>query len=586
MSNKLLPAAKKPQLTRITSEAQVVGTVNNLVAAMQLLAGQNQDKLERAVTFKDLRRSGFSLASLGDGSFDVVPPGGDVDEPDLTVPPAMTGVHFETTLTSVLVFWNPAGYKRHAYVEIWIAAATKKVGGLDVPTVLSDAHFYGTCPTTAIAIAVPPGDSIRIWLRNVGQNTKVGPWYDIAGSVVKVPDNPTYLLDKISGEIRESHLYPALGGKINLASSQASSHQELLASSYTLRLDTGNAVHGFGIAIDPNSKLSDFIVRADRFAIAAPQQYDQNGKPIVQSAAFPFVVDVTDVNNPKVLIKNAYISSAYIESLVAGKVNASYINALNLSAVNISGGHITIGNNFNVDVYGNMTCSNAFFKGTAQSSNFVSGSAGWRVLNSGNAEFNNAVVRGTVYATDGWFKGTVYAEKLVGGAFTRKVYPSNTNADVQYENGDVGAWMTAKRVSVTRGMSVSRTLRIYGQYAHYYMYVIAEGAGSGALSNGAEAKIEVRIVRDGSIVVASAEVKRYLVATSTPSGSPPSSESGRFGIELLASIPSDSAAHYYDLQFRFKSIVDTPTGYCYITIGSSSTDSATAEMYIESGDLA
>lgn len=51
---------------------------------------------------------------------------------------------------------------------------------------------------------------------------------------------------------------------------------------------------------------------------------------------------------------------------------------------------------------------------TLQSTNFVSGSTGWRLPKSGNAEFNNVTVRGTVYATDGKFTGTVEATSFVG----------------------------------------------------------------------------------------------------------------------------------------------------------------------------
>jgi hypothetical protein len=49
-----------------------------------------------------------------------------------------------------------------------------------------------------------------------------------------------------------------------------------------------------------------------------------------------------------------------------------------------------------------------------QSNNFVSGSAGWYIGKAGNSEFNNVTVRGTVYATDGVFSGTVYANKIDG----------------------------------------------------------------------------------------------------------------------------------------------------------------------------
>lgn len=43
------------------------------------------------------------------------------------------------------------------------------------------------------------------------------------------------------------------------------------------------------------------------------------------------------------------------------------------------------------------------------STNWSSGSAGWMINKGGNAEFNQVVVRGTVYATNGSFTGDVYA---------------------------------------------------------------------------------------------------------------------------------------------------------------------------------
>ncbi|MBX9477094.1 DUF1983 domain-containing protein [Yersinia enterocolitica] len=59
------------------------------------------------------------------------------------------------------------------------------------------------------------------------------------------------------------------------------------------------------------------------------------------------------------------------------------------------------------------------------SNNYVIGMLGWKIDKSGNAEFNNVTIRGTVYATagkfsgtiesnDGYFGGTVYARKIIG----------------------------------------------------------------------------------------------------------------------------------------------------------------------------
>ena len=68
------------------------------------------------------------------------------------------------------------------------------------------------------------------------------------------------------------------------------------------------------------------------------------------------------------------------------------------------------------------TITNAKIGAFIQSNNFVSGSAGWNLPKSGNAELNNVTVRGTVYATNGSFTGTVYA---TNGSFTGTVYATD-----------------------------------------------------------------------------------------------------------------------------------------------------------------
>lgn len=68
-----------------------------------------------------------------------------------------------------------------------------------------------------------------------------------------------------------------------------------------------------------------------------------------------------------------------------------------------------------------------------QSANWQAGAAGWVINKNGYAEFNNVVVRGTVYAssgvfsgtvyaTDGDFQGTVYANKIVGNISESRMY--------------------------------------------------------------------------------------------------------------------------------------------------------------------
>jgi predicted phage tail protein len=73
-----------------------------------------------------------------------------------------------------------------------------------------------------------------------------------------------------------------------------------------------------------------------------------------------------------------------------------------------------------------------------QSANYVAGSAGWYIGKDGTAEFNNVTVRGTVYATDGDFSGTVYANKIdgeiVNGFVLNTIAVDESNSDYSYTN--------------------------------------------------------------------------------------------------------------------------------------------------------
>ena len=916
-------AIRKPQLTRVTNDSQLIGAVNALTESMQLFTGQNSDKLERAVTLKDLANSGFSVnLGAGDGSVTVdVPPTN--DEPDMSVPPAMTGVTFSATFNNILIFWNPAGYKNHAYVEVWIAAPTKTAGSTTTPTVVTDANLHGICTTTAYYVSVLPGDSWRIWLRNVSKQGVSGPWYSIDGNVVDVPADPAYIIDKISGEIRESDLYADLGTKIddtakrsieaaaelvvhanqistnaaelvvhadqistnaadlvvqaaniakhetviaqhttsiaaansaisslqtistghgneiasiestisshgssissiqqvaatqagqittiqsnistaqaditsikqvnttqdstiatmqttldshgssitsiqqinatqsgqissiltsistaqsditsikqinsdqdktlatisdtltshgssissiqavnttqagqistiqtNISTAQAditaikqvnttqdstlatvqstinshgssitsiqqvnttqsgqissiltsidsingsitniqqvnssqdstiasqgstisshgssisnlnsittthtgqistinstlSSHgtsisnatsiatdaNNLIRASYTVKIDAGGAVSGFGLSTDGTSSL--FLIRADRFAIAEPG----SAAITATEGRIPFIV-----SNGQVLIKNAAIDQAFIKTIVASQITADYINALTLSAVRITGGTLNIGNNFVVDGTGNVTMNSATLVGVARSSNYTAGSAGWLLRQDGWAELNNVVVRGTVYASAGSFAGTVYAEKLVGGAYTRKVYASNTNADVS--SPSPSTWYTAKRITVARAMGVARAISISGGFAHVTLSITVQGGGSNATDGSASCVLEARIVRDGSTVLASKQTSTDIALIVGPSGGQSTaSKKVSVGAGLYGSVPGDGATHYFDLQYRFVSSASSAASVG-VSIGSDSSDAALVEMYIESGDLA
>ena len=591
-------------LTPVTNQAQVVPALNALIANLTPLVGQHQNKNERAVQWSDLLSLGLAnvkgLTEDGYPDYGLPPP----EKPDMTTPPAIVNFEVEASFNFVTMSWDQPRYRNHAFVEVWRAAGFKKLPDDSlVPTVLSDAVFRLMTASIVCSDTVLPGDKWRYWARNVSSNGVLGEWTSVDGHLAEVPEDPGYLIDKISGEIREGALYPALGAKIDASYNGVTEHTQILAvhgaaiqqqatinteqgalinAAWTVRIDSGNAVSGFGLMVDGATGRSDFIIRADRFAIAAPQAYDQNGRPIVNTAAFPFIVDVTNPASPKVLIKNAYIDQAFIQTLVTGSLVADRITGQTLTGTHIRGGDMAIGSNFSVDSVGSATMLNAFIKGTIQSSNYGAGVSGWQIHNNGNAEFNNAVLRGTIYATGGWFQGTVYAEKMVGGVYTKKNYSGWSQADT----ANTG-WRTATRVTVARGMGVSRKLEIGGTAGHYNMMCEVEGVGSGTLTRTLNAWYEVRIVRDGAVVEAQTTLSYSLSATSTPSSGPQTTyQSGGLGIGLVANVPADGGTHYYDLQFRFVSIGGDAGAGSTATAGCSPSDGSTAVMYIENGDLA
>lgn len=608
-------------LSPVTSETQLLSTVNALVTAMIPLVGQHSNKNERVVQWADLLSLGLAnvkgLSEEGLPDYGLPPP----TPPDLTPPPGIVGFKVEASFNFVTLSWEPSQHKNHAYVEVWRAAGFKKnLSGVEVPTVLSDAVFRLMTASAVCSDSVLPGDKWRYWARSVSKSGVFGPWTSVDGHLAEVPEDPAYLIDKISGEIRQGDLYPALGNKIeasflgyqensllisahgqtlaqhtNTLSSHGaaiqqqstilSDHTTLISAAWTVRIDSGNAVSGFGLMVNGATGQSDFVIRADRFAIAAPQAYDQSGKPVVSTAAFPFIVDVTNPSAPKVLIKNAYIDQAFIQTLVTGSLVADRITGQTLTGTHIRGGDMAVGNNFSVDSAGSATMLNAFIRGTVQSSNYGAGNAGWQIHYDGNAEFNNAVLRGTVYATGGWFQGTVYADKMVGGVYSYAGKDSQANSGVT----TVGQWVHAFATNVVRGMAISRFLRVAGPLCRIGLWL--GGTGSGGTTYQGSATFVARLLRDGAVVATkTVTLSGISPGAPHPSGSTSYADAAVFEIDFLTAVPADGAVHAYEVQYQISS-VDTPVGgdlsasVSTNPTGTPVTYRSAVSLFINTGDL-
>ncbi len=154
-----------------------------------------------------------------------------------------------------------------------------------------------------------------------------------------------------------------------------------VSSLWSMKVETVNGKNvGAGITLGSNGETSDMILYADRFSL-----FNRNN-----ATAVP--VMVAEGNE-------LYIDTARIK-------NSS------LTSTKIVDGSIT----------------NAKIGHEIRSNDFVDGSRGWRIAKDGSSQFNNVIVRGAVYATDGWFQGTVYANHIEGdiGSFAINIAQHRT----------------------------------------------------------------------------------------------------------------------------------------------------------------
>ncbi len=170
------------------------------------------------------------------------------------------------------------------------------------------------------------------------------------------------------------------------ATVRAEKDGELFAQ-YSVKIDQNGYVSGFGLASESvygGPTTSQFEVRADRFAIASP-----SGPGVEPST--PFIVQTT----PKILngqnvpvgvyIKDAFIKNGQITNAKIGTAAIDDAKIANLSASKLSVGDGVVGGNLKSINYTNTS--------------------GWQIERTGNATFNNATVRGTVYANAGTIGG-------------------------------------------------------------------------------------------------------------------------------------------------------------------------------------
>ena len=154
----------------------------------------------------------------------------------------------------------------------------------------------------------------------------------------------TVATDRAATAEQITTLQTSVAGNTSSIQTQATSINGLNAQ-YTVKVDAGGQVAGFGLASEPSAagpNTSNFVVLADKFAVGAP------GK----TAQYPFIID-TATNKVAIngeLVVTGSISgnalatnSVDADKLAANSVTADKIAVNSLSAISANLGYVTAG---------------------------------------------------------------------------------------------------------------------------------------------------------------------------------------------------------------------------------------------------
>ena len=186
--------AKKPSYRAGRDQA---ATAENV----ELLTGQRGDRLDKAVTFRELAALGLSTLRPGAGGVyvpsknpDLFPPG------QMEFPHAPVNVIANGAFHTVLVEWDPPQYRGHAHAEIWRAESDNQAAATLVGT--SSANLYSD--------AIGKGATFYYWVRFVNGKDDKGPFQGVQGVEAETSRDVQDILDELQGKIEKSHLVQEL----------------------------------------------------------------------------------------------------------------------------------------------------------------------------------------------------------------------------------------------------------------------------------------------------------------------------------------------------------------------------------------
>ena len=230
-------------------------------------------------------------------------------------------------------------------------------------------------------------------------------------------------LTKATGDIK------SLGERITTVQSKANGNEAAvqtharsingLEAQYTVKVDVNGKVAGYGLATTPKNGTpeSKFIVNADRFGVGSTGKAD----------IFPFTVDTRQnrvgvngelVVNGKAIVDRLNAGDIHGDKITANTLNANRLKAGSVTAREMAVGSVTADKLAAGSITADKLAANSVTSEKLSVQNLSSVSSDLGDIRAGNINIGNGAFtvssEGDLYAKNGRFEGTVYADKIEG----------------------------------------------------------------------------------------------------------------------------------------------------------------------------
>jgi hypothetical protein len=424
----------------------------------------NQSVLDAYVKWRDLTDAGVVRlqGGISGGGHGFVPVGSGNDAPNMSVPPAPTGLEAAGSFSSVILSWDDPQemYSNHGITEIHRAEVDDL--GQAIVVGRSESFIWADMNTTQ-------GRTYYYWIRFISDTGVEGPFNGASGTLGHVRHNPDSVHDILTSKRWTVNTLYYDG--------------QVVAPSRPFKIG-GVEVHfqaqrtGFSHTSEPSwHNVSGFggEVKDGTMTWVA-----------VEAGRAPFITGFVD-GKPMVFMHGAAIKEATIESAAIKTLAADKLFALSATVLEA--------------IINQATIHRLSVGRDIRSSSYSQGRSGWRIGGDGNAEFNNVTVRGTVessrirnslFATDGFrydCGGGRHAPFMI---FWSEFF-SDHSRDIEYHSAQL---VSDVYLSPSYGSGYNRLrFSTFQQPVNFYATMSGD---KGSFGNGQRLELMYRVENNGS----------------------------------------------------------------------------------------